>query len=257
MREKTGRIGFVARTLAIFRVEEVLVYTDQNTSAARNEAKLLEKILRFQETPQYLRRELFKVDSDLAFAGVLPPLRTPHHPDRSAPKPGMIREAAVVSGGPLSTVNAGFTEPVIVQARLQPRARVTVRVRTTAPRLEGELVETERLAIYWGPKVHRDDRTLGAVITQGDYDLIISTSRHGNDVREVMDTLRLRWRISQRPVVLFGSPSEGVPEILARERRNTSPDFTINTMPEQGVETIRTEEALLGALSVLNLLEEA
>jgi len=33
-------------------------------------------------------------------------------------------------------------------------------------------------------------------------------------------------------------------------------DFNLNTIPDQGVETVRTEEALWGALAVLNVLEE-
>jgi len=32
-------------------------------------------------------------------------------------------------------------------------------------------------------------------------------------------------------------------------------DFNLNTIPDQGVETVRTEEALWGSLAVLNILE--
>ena len=35
-----------------------------------------------------------------------------------------------------------------------------------------------------------------------------------------------------------------------------STDFNVNTIPDQGVETVRTEEALWSALAVLNVLEE-
>ena len=257
LREKTARIGFIARALAIFRIDQVLVYNDQNTDVARREGRLIEKVLKFQETPPYLRRDLFKVDPELAFAGVLPPLRTPHHPDRSDPEPGLVREAVVVSGGPASQVNAGFKELVTVNGRLEPHARVTVRVRTVRPRLEADIVDPAGLAIYWGPKVNRDNRALGPIIKTGDQDLTLSTSRGGTDVREAMEQLRAKWRISRHPLILFGSPSEGIPEILAKSNSNVSrTDFNLNTIPGQGVETIRTEEALLGTLAVLNLLEE-
>ncbi len=258
LREKTGRIGFIARALAIFRVEEVLVYNDQDTDTSRKEARLVEKILRFQETPQYLRRDLFNVDPELAFAGVLPPLRTPHHPDRSNPEQGLVRDAVVVSGGPVSAVNAGFKEQVRIKTRLQPHSRVTIRVKSLRPVLEGELVDPAGLAIYWGPKVNRDDRPLGTIIKRGNQDLTISTSRQGTDVREVMGPLQVRWKASRRPLILLGSPSEGISEILAKSDDSFSrTDFNLNTIPCQGVETVRTEEALLGTLAVLNLLEEA
>jgi len=258
LREKTARLGFIARTLAIFRVERVLLYNDQNTSEAKREGRLAEKILRFQESPPYLRRDLFKVDPELAFAGVLPPLRTPHHPDRSAPDPGIIRESIVTSSGQVSQVNAGFRELVNINSRLGLGKRVTIRVRTVRPRLEGELVDPARLAIYWGLEVARDERELGQIIKRGNQDLTLSTSRQGTDVREIMGPLQARWKISRRPLILFGSPSEGVPQILAKSNDNLAgTEFNINTIPGQGVETVRTEEALLGTLAVLNLLEEA
>jgi len=58
--------------------------------------------------------------------------------------------------------------------------------------------------------------------------------------------------------MVFGSPNDGVPEILARSgmRVSDAVDFNVNTIPEQGVETVRTEEALWGSLAVLNILEE-
>jgi predicted SPOUT superfamily RNA methylase MTH1 len=42
-------------------------------------AALLARILQYQETPQYLRRRLIPVHSDLRAAGALPPLDAPHH----------------------------------------------------------------------------------------------------------------------------------------------------------------------------------
>ena len=88
--------------------------------------------------------------------------------------------------------------------------------------------------------------------------MTIATSRRGKPVRDVLDDLSLRWKSAQRPLVLFGSPSEGVPEILAKERADLTEkvDFNLNMIPNQAVETVRTEEAVLATLSILNLLEE-
>jgi methyltransferase len=257
LREKTARIGFVARALAIFRVEHVLLYKDQNSEPARREGILFEKILRFLETPPYLRRELFQVDPDLAFTGVLPPLRTASHPDRSTPESGVIREAIVKYSGEVSQVNAGFKELVTVNSRLKPRTRITIRLKTVRPELIGELVNPAELSIYWGIQVTREERALGQILKRSEHDLTISTSREGTDVREVTEPLRERWRKSKTPLILFGSPSEGVPKILAKSNdRLPTGALNINTMPGQGTETIRTEEALLGTLTALNMLTE-
>jgi len=69
--------------------------------------------------------------------------------------------------------------------------------------------------------------------------------------------LTTKWKSASHPLIVFGSPNEGIPEILARSGMNVSNamDFNLNTIPGQGVETVRTEEALWGSLAVLNVLE--
>ncbi len=258
LREKTARIGQIGRALAIFRVEHVLIYLDQDTPPSRKEAVVTEKILRFQQTPPYLRRVLFSVDPDLAFTGILPPLRTANHPDKKQPEPGSIRDGIVTATGEASTVNAGFQEPVTVNSRLKPMTIVTVRVTKLQPRLEGEVVESAGLAIYWGIQVTRDQRALGQILKRSVHDLTISTSREGKDIRQVTASLREKWQGSKNPIILFGSPAEGIPEILARTNDKLPPDsFNINTFPGQGTETVRTEEAVIGTLALLNTLMEA
>lgn len=248
----------VARSLAIFRVEKVVIYQDESSDRAQREALLLEKILRFQETPQYLRKHLFKMDSSLAYVGVLPPLRTPHHPNRANPEPGQLREGIVVESGAASMVDVGFDLEARVRAHLNRLQRVTVRITRVEPHLEGELVPKTGLHIYWGFTVSRENHALREIIEKGDQDLTICTSRKGTDVREAMVGLQARWRLSKRPLLLFGSPRHGVPEILSNNGAGTAGlDFSINMVPLQGVETVRTEEALLSTLAVLNLLEDS
>jgi len=257
LREKTSRVGLVARILATFRVDKAIIYPDQKNQKALEESRLFEKLLRFQETPQYLRKHLFRMDPDLKYAGVLPPLRSPHHPNREEPRIGQLREAVVVSSGPNSRVDAGFDSTVEIRSTLEKSKRLAVRITRTSPLLEGEQADVSRLHIYWGFEVNRETRALGEIMKGGDQDLSISTSKKGVDIRQAMERLREKWRASSRTLLVFGSPREGVPEVLAREGANVSElDFNLNTIPTQGVETVRTEEALLGTLAVLNLLEE-
>src|SRR5712691_8936755 len=102
LREKTARLGFVSRALATFRVEEAIIYRDRVGAEIDREARLIEKMLTYVETPQYLRKHLFKMDPDLQYAGTLPPLRTPNHPDNLFPSSGLLREGIVVQPGPSS-----------------------------------------------------------------------------------------------------------------------------------------------------------
>jgi predicted SPOUT superfamily RNA methylase MTH1 len=258
LREKTARLGFVSRALATFRVENAIIYRDRPGTEIDREARLIEKMLTYIETPQYLRRLLFKMDPDLQYAGTLPPLRTPNHPDKQSPSPGTLREGVVVRSGPSSMIEAGFSSLVRVRLDLQTSERVTVRLTRISPELEGEVVKPSGLTIYWGFRVARGNVSLSEIVRSKKFDLTISTSRKGADVREVTSKLREQWKSSKRPLIVFGSPDEGVSEILARSGMNVSDtmDFNLNTMPGQGVETVRTEEALWGSLAVLNVLEE-
>src|SRR6059036_1652041 len=133
LREKTSRVGLIARSLAIFRVDEVVIYNDETGRSAESEGRLFEKLLGYQETPQYLRKALFKQDPDLQFSGILPPLRMPSHPSVAEPRVGEIREGLVTESGFPSIVNAGFKAPVEVSSKLRLFERVTIRMSRISP----------------------------------------------------------------------------------------------------------------------------
>ena len=88
------------------------------------------------------------------------------------------------------------------------------------------------------------------------YDLVIATSKHGRNINECITELRGKWEKAKSVLIIFGSPAHGVDEHLLKENIITEEvtDFKINMIPNQGVETIRTEEAVNASLSILNLL---
>jgi len=154
-------------------------------------------------------------------------------------------------------IEAGFGNLVRIKSKLPTMKRITIRLTKDSPELEGEIVEPSGLTIYWGFRVARGNVSLSEIIRSKKFDLTISTSRKGTDVREVTPNLTQRWKSANRPLMVFGSPNDGVPEILSKSGMNVSDamDFNVNTIPDQGVETVRTEEALWSSLAVLNVLE--
>ena len=80
LREKTSKIGLIGRTAAIFRVDQIIVYLDSPRVNQAADMDLTAVLVAYMETPQYLRKRLFKLKPELRYAGILPPLRTPHHP---------------------------------------------------------------------------------------------------------------------------------------------------------------------------------
>src|SRR5947209_19857129 len=177
LREKTSRVGLIARSLAIFRVDEVVIYNDETSRSSESEGRLFEKLLGYQETPQYLRKALFNQDPDLQFSGILPPLRMPSHPSIGEARVGEIRDGLVIESGTHSIIDAGFRPAVEVPSKLRLRERVTIRIARISPRLQGELVEPTRLPMYWGFKVNRINLTLDKRRGRRIQDLTRSNSR--------------------------------------------------------------------------------
>ncbi|MEM3041668.1 MAG: putative RNA uridine N3 methyltransferase, partial [Nitrososphaerota archaeon] len=73
LREKTFKIGLIGRALAIFRIDEAIIFRDAPHRDQSREINLLASILSYMETPQYLRKKLFKISPELRYAGILPP----------------------------------------------------------------------------------------------------------------------------------------------------------------------------------------
>mgnify|MGYP000129569374 CR=1 FL=1 len=258
LREKTYKIGMIGRAAAIFRVEEIVIYPDQPEKNQRKDAKLIELILSYIETPQYLRKRMFKLRPELRYVGVLPPLRTPHHPTTSLSEEleiGEYREGIVISSTRKgSNVYIGVEKPAFIKRiKLPSGKRVTVKIEKLNRGIEAVLAQRDEIKDYWGYKVVVSERSLGGILKN--WDLIVATSKYGIPFIRVKDELIQKWKKAKRRIVLFGSPSAGLYEILKLEGLNLDEiaDFVVNTIPSQGVETVRTEEAVYASLAIFNL----
>jgi len=260
LREKTFRIGLVGRAAAIFRVDQVTVFPDQPKTDQRRDTNLIATILSYMETPQYLRKRLFAIKPELQYAGVLPPLRTTHHPTADKTEDltvGEHREGATVARVREGTlVDIGVEQPLLIEGKKLPlNKRVTVRVARLGRNPSAVLAKREEIEQYWGYKVTVVDVPFGQFTKTRRFDLVIATSRKGTALSTVKDELERRWKASRNVLVAFGAPTQGLYEIVAQEKLKLEDvaDFVVNTIHDQGTETVRTEEALYATLTILNL----
>ena len=132
MREKTAKLGAIARTCSIFGVTEVILYPDDPHRDQGADLQFCFDILTYIETPQYLRRRLFKLSPTFKFTGILPPLQTPPHnvPSSSSQlKVGDLREGVVVGRtGSNVNVDAGLKETIECQGSYRIGERVTLQL---------------------------------------------------------------------------------------------------------------------------------
>jgi predicted SPOUT superfamily RNA methylase MTH1 len=262
--QQTIQIGRIARAAAIFRVDEIVVYPDQSSRAQARQRRLITSILQYMETPQYLRKYLFAKQPELRYAGLLPPLRTPHHPvEKRAQvlRDGDLREGYAFHQKGRAVVDVGVEHLLPLRSPLPRDApgRVTVRIERPAEDiLEASLALPGARREYWGYRVTDTQRPLAEFLSQTSaHSLVVATSRKGTPIRDVWIALQTRWREAARMLVLFGSHAEGLTEIMRRQGHELASvaHFVINTIPSQGVATVRTDEAVMLSLSVLRLLE--
>ena len=259
-REKTSKIGLIGRAAAIFRVDEIIVYPDSTKMDQRRDLDFIALLLSYLETPQYLRKRLFKLEPDLEYAGILPPLRTPHHPLSGKTKHlqvGEYREGVVLSEVKEGlVVDIGVQQPALL--RQKPFAvgnRLTLQVVNVGKQIEVQAANREDAPQYWGYKVRVEKHSFVQLMVDGDFDLKIATAKIGDAFRDVASKIDAKWRSSQRVLVAFGAPSKGLHEIAEDEgvKLGSIADFVVNMVPSQGTVTVRTEEALLASLAILNV----
>lgn len=248
--EKTLIAGIIARAMAIYRVNEVVIYTDRYSN--KKDTLLMKELLEYVETPQYLRRYIFSISQNLKYAGLMPPLRTPHHPTLDSDIE--FREGFVLkSWNKGSLVDIGLKEPIECPFQLPQNKRVSMK-------REGNLwipIKKDEIPYYWGYEISVDMKGLGHYLKNSKHDYIISTSRLGTPVNLVIDRIKNILKSGKKIAILFGSPHEGLHEILKKESIdvNSISDLVVNMVPNQGTATIRTEEALIISLAIISIIE--
>ncbi len=259
LREKTSKVGLIARAAAIFRVDEIIVYQDNLKVGQDVELKLISKLLSYVETPQYLRKRLFKIEPQLQFAGILPPLRTPHHPVSGRIEDlrvGEYREGLILSQIKEGLqVDIGVGKPALLRETQHAIGeRLTLQIIKTGGQVEVQIVNRADVPDYWGYKIVVA-KSLKRAIEKAKADLRLGTSKKGEEFTNNIDRLDEKWNATSSVLIVFGSPARGIYEIAADEniRLEILLDFILNTIPCQGTETVRTEEAVLATLAILNV----
>jgi predicted SPOUT superfamily RNA methylase MTH1 len=253
MRIRTLKVGTIARAAAVFRVDRIVIYRDREF----DDSRFISRVLQYAETPQYLRKRLFPRERALRYVGILPPLRTAHHPTSSKVstlKVGEFRVGLVVDevgsdNGAWVDIGVECPLPLKTASRYEVGQRLNVRVFSLKP-LAAEPVDRSEIPHYWGYETEVIPN-LDEHVRSSDR-LVVATSRQGTTATP--DLLRQTARQSRKRGldVVFGSPARGVDAFLSSETMEGC--CVINTIPHQGTETVRLEEAIVATLSQVNLM---
>jgi predicted SPOUT superfamily RNA methylase MTH1 len=275
-REATRKLGYVARAATVFRADRLIVFPDREGQRRWTDG-FVETVLRYAATPPYLRTEVWDTRDELEYAGVLPPLHASAQTGSGSSGPGSSRQGLVTEVGPDGRVrvNCGLQHPISLVApselTVEEGERVTVRISSRRP-VRAKLVD-EPL-----PGFVVESVDLSEALGREDAGLRIAASRHGVEL-SVSGLGALAGRIADEGLTLvFGAPERGLPAIIGVDAEDIADEFDsealdcnpsdreglgpvegfdcwLNTIPNQGSETVRTEEAMFASLATLTLNE--
>ncbi len=269
-REATRKVGYVARAATVFRVDRISVYPDPAGENKYGDG-FVDTVLRYAATPPHLRKEAWGTRDELEYAGILPPLRIATQTGSGSEGSGSLRQGIVTEVGAdgRARVNCGLQHPISLPVPsgmdgLVEGERVSVRVSSREP-VRAKLVDEPQ------PGYVVDTADLDTAVTRDDAGLAIASSRYGERLRTSrLDELAADTAtagsdgVVREYTVAFGAPERGLPDILGISPGAVGEDdhdetgrfdLWLNTVPNQGSDVVRTEEAMFATLACLNLME--
>lgn len=260
LREKTIIVGRIARALAIFRVDEVILYKDPFVHS-KDDERIFIDVLEYLCTPPYLRKKVIPIKNTLKYVGILNPIQivTTHITSRKAME-GEIRAGLVLSLSKHQLVlDIGIENEITVQVdnelwkTLNVGDIVLVKIIKTNP-IRVSVLVNHNYYIGYKVKVTNNLKKYLEYLKANNI-LLIATSRYGQYVGDVEHQLRKDYQKSKGIALIFGSPRKGLLEIFPKLGIGLDDiDYMINLVMNQGVRTIRTEEALIIALAIIDYI---
>ena len=250
---RTYKVGILGRALAIFQADNVVIYNDGNVKNedGDNDGRFIAEVLSYMNTPQYLRKKAFPIKAELKHVGILPPLRTPHHPVNSQPDVGDYRQGFTVKRNKKGTfVDIGMDDLAFCKEQLSVKKIFDFKI-TKIAKKEVIVTPDKPDDVYWGYNVISSNKSLKNSLKLIKPDLVIETTRYGDYIDSIFDELKHKVEECNSIAILFGGPYSSIQEDVSGQNWDL---LKINTIPDQGTETVRTEEAVVATLSLFNFM---
>jgi predicted SPOUT superfamily RNA methylase MTH1 len=163
-----------------------------------------------------------------------------------------VRTGVLVKSEGRIFVEAGLGFPIPFNGSGKEGQKLLVQFSSAYPNFSASRAQPSKTE-YWGYEV-KDVGSLKDLIEQKNDTVQLITSRKGTPFNDTRHELLSRLAVIRKLLVIFGSPRNGVGEILGAERSSIRPHHIVaNMFPRQATETVRLEEAILGTLAILNL----
>lgn len=251
LKVRTFKVGILGRALAVFQIDNVVIYNDDHIKNENGEedGEFIAEVLNYMNTPQYLRKSAFPIRPELKHVGILPPLRAPHHPVNSQPDVGDYRQGFTVKRNKKGTfVDIGMDKLAFCKEQLTVKKIFNFKI-TKIAKKEVIVTPDKPDDVYWGYNVISSTKSLKNSLKLIKPNLVVETTRYGDYINSIFDELKPKLDESKSIAILFGGPYSSIQEDVSNPNWDL---FKINTLPGQGTETVRSEEAVVATLSLFN-----
>ena len=246
---KTRKIFQIARAAGIFQINNIIIYKDGREF--ENDSKLLSTILRYLETPQHFRKRLYPKSGLLQFVGALSPIKMPNQggtSDAKQVKKDDIREGVIFPKEGRKFIDLGIDYSVPYHGKKDIGKRTIVKIKDTFPNFTVYDIEKNQIPKFWSYNV-KHGANLFSLLSEWKGPKIL-TSRKSKNIKE--EDMQKILSSKEEILVVFGTTDKGIHEMLDKKISNIQNFKAWNFFPNQGTETVRIEEAVLGCLSILN-----
>ena len=212
---------------------------------------LLSILLKYLETPQYFRRQLFPKSKLLNYSGVLQPLNIPNHlvtSNKKLIKKNDLRDGLIINHKGKKFVDIGIGKLIPYFGKVKHGVRIVVKIINTEPNFSIKEISKDDVKDYWGYKV-KERGNLFSTLSSWPGKIIL-TSKKGK-IFTTSDAVKF-IKSSDSILLVFGTTNKGIHEILGADIKKIQNSKIFNFFPNQATQTVRLEEAILGTLSIIN-----
>ncbi len=241
---KTRKIGIIARIVTIFRIGTVFFYRDTGSERDR---LFLKEITDYISFPPYLRKYIPQ-SKNLRYAAILPPIQSPNHI-------GTIHNNKFYFSGIVhdpqsqkSLIDIGKSNLIEIENSSKLKDKEIIIVGTS----DQEKFQQATLPpeIFWSTQFKILTTRLEEFLSAHPNTYTISASKSGTIITS--DLLHHFKEIQTPNLFLAFGPIKG--SFKEYVKNSTSIDLWINMIPNQGAKTVKIEEALHSALTLMNII---
>ena len=255
---KTTILGIIARFCSIYKVKEIIIYDSGETWKQKGyDLEIIQDVMNYLATPQYLRKKIFFKKKTLAYVGILPPLNTPNHPPEVKKDDEIFQEddltyrigriEKIIDGTAWIDIGLNKEYPLEYKNDEKIHQLVNVMVRKTGNEISCKFIEEKEIPLYWGYKIIINREDFNALILRlKKFHFLIATSKYGEDYRYLIKKMGDKIDLArENSIVIFGPRSGGLGRFFRtlNEMREHF-DVLVNLFPDSGTKSVRLEEAI-------------